>query len=55
MLFDSVFSFIVKHENLSLLVLCSFGRRSIVGIVLGHDFVQSCTVLFNASNVQLCL
>ena len=29
------------------------GRRSNVGMVLGRDFVRSCTVLFGPPNVQL--
>ena len=39
------------HENPCVFASCSFGRRSNVGMVLGRDLVQSCTVLFSPPDV----
>ena len=44
-----------KHENPSVFTSCSFGRCSNVGMVLGRNLVQSCTVLFCPLHVQLGL
>ena len=42
-----------KHENPSVFASCSFGRCCNVGMVLGRDLVQSCTVLCSPPDVQL--
>ena len=44
---------LVLNCNPSVFASCSFGRRSSVGMVLGRDFVQSCTVLFSPPDVHL--
>ena len=53
LLFHSWVRLVLNYENPSVFASCSFGRRSNVGMVLGRDLVQSCTVLFCPPDVQL--
>ena len=44
----SVRSWTITHENPSVFAAsCSFDRRSDVGMVLGPNLIQSCTMIFN--------